>query len=134
MSEFGYSVTVPEGYDEAVMRARLALRTEGFSILSEMHVGGLLGPQVGDERQYLIMAVWNPVMSQADIGGDLRVATHLPCNFVVQEQSGAALVAANDPVDQISPEDENSVRTAEAARVALHRVLTKVSEPGSDLT
>jgi uncharacterized protein (DUF302 family) len=129
MSDYGYSVTVPEGYDEAVVRARLALRTEGFSILSEMHVGGLLGPQAGDDRQYLIMAVWNPVMSQTNIGGDLKVATHLPCNFVVQEQGGAALVAASDPVDQIPPDDETSLRTAEVARDALHRVLTKVSQP-----
>jgi uncharacterized protein (DUF302 family) len=131
MSDYGYSVTVPEGYDEAVVRTRLTLRTEGFSILSEMHVGGLLGPQAGDDRQYLIMAVWNPVMSQTAIGSDLRVATHLPCNFVVQEQDGAALVAANDPVDQIAPDDETSIRTAEAARDALQRVLTKVSQPGS---
>ncbi len=131
MSEYGYSVKVAEGYDEAVVRTRLVLRTEGFSILSEMHVGGLLGPQAGEERQYLIMAVWNPVMSRTEIDGDLRVATHLPCNFVVQEQGGGALVAANDPVDQIAPDDESSILTAEAAREALHRVLTKVSEPGS---
>jgi uncharacterized protein (DUF302 family) len=131
MSDYGYSVTVPQGYDEAVIRARLALRAEGFSILSEMHVGGLLGPEAGDVRQYLIMAVWNPVMSQTEIGGDLRVATHLPCNFVVQEQDGAALVAANDPVDQIAPDDQPSVRAAEAARDALHRVLTNVSRPES---
>jgi uncharacterized protein (DUF302 family) len=131
MSDYGYSVTVPQGYDEAVIRARLALRAEGFSILSEMHVGGLLGPQAGDDRQYLIMAVWNPVMSQADLGGDLRVATHLPCNFVVQEEDGGALVAANDPVDQVAPDDETSLRTAEAARDALQRVLTNVARPES---
>src|SRR5918993_425443 len=66
MSEYGYSVEVPEGYDEAVLRARLALRGEGFSILSEMHVGGMLGPQTGSERQYLIMGVYDAARSIAD--------------------------------------------------------------------
>jgi uncharacterized protein (DUF302 family) len=131
MSDYGYSVEVSEGYDEAIVRARLALRTEGFSVLSEMHVGGLLGAEAGNERQYLIMAVWNPVMSQTNIDGSLRVAVHLPCNFVIQEQGRAALPAANDPLEQIPASDEGSVRMAEAARDALHRVLIKVSDPGS---
>ena len=58
MTDYGYSVEVLDGYDEAVVRTRLALRAEGFSILTEMHVGGLLGPEGGNERQYLIMGAW----------------------------------------------------------------------------
>jgi uncharacterized protein (DUF302 family) len=132
VSDYGYSVEVAEGYDEAIVRARLALRAEGFSILSEMHVGGLLGPRAGNERQYLILALWNPVMSQSNIDGNLRVAVHLPCNFVIQERGRSALIAANDPLEQIPASDETSVHTAEAALDALHRVLRKVTEPGSD--
>ena len=44
MSDYGYAVEVDEGYDEAVVRARLALKAEGFSIITEMHVGGSWGP------------------------------------------------------------------------------------------
>jgi uncharacterized protein (DUF302 family) len=126
MTEYGYSIEVPEGYDEAVLRARLALRGEGFSILSEMHVGGMLGPQTGSERQYLIMGVYDSAISQKRIDNDLRAAVHLPCNLVVQESAGAAVVAALDPRDTVEegtvPED-----IVASAREALGRVLTKVA-------
>ena len=126
MTEYGYSIEVPEGYDEAVLRARLALRGEGFSILSEMHVGGMLGPQTGSKRQYLIMGVYDSAISQKRIDNDLRAAVHLPCNLVVQESAGVAVVAALDPRDTV---DEGTVPEdiVASAREALGRVLTKVA-------
>jgi uncharacterized protein (DUF302 family) len=129
MAEYGYTVEVPEGYDEAIIRTRLAMKGEGFSIISEMHVGGLLGPEAGDERQYLIMGAWNAAASQRDVAEDLKVAVHLPCNVVVQEQEGKALVAALDPVDQLGPEAGIAPEVADAARGALGRMLEKVTVP-----
>ncbi|MFP5299121.1 MAG: DUF302 domain-containing protein [Actinomycetota bacterium] len=128
MTEYGYTVEVPAGYDEAVIRARLALRGEGFSILSEMHVGGMLGPEAGDQRQYLIMGVWNAAVSDRAIDKEIRVAVHLPCNLVVQEVDGGAIVAALDPVDALEPSDQRSVEATDQARDALGRVLTRISE------
>jgi uncharacterized protein (DUF302 family) len=128
MNDYGYAVEVPEGYDEAVIRTRLALRGEGFSILSEMHVGGLLGSAAGDERQYLIMGVWNTAVSQRELGPDLRAAVHLPCNIVVQERGNQAIVAALDPDDVV----EDGLTPAEltsAARDALGRVLKRIEAP-----
>jgi uncharacterized protein (DUF302 family) len=126
MTEFGYRVEVPEGYDEAVLRARMALRGEGFSILSEMHVGGMLGPQAGSERQYLILGVYDSAISQKRIDNELQAAVHLPCNLVVQEDAGAAVVAALDPDDTV---EEGTVpqEIVTSAREALGRVLTKVA-------
>lgn len=131
MTEYGYSVEVPEGYDEAVIRARLALKAHGFSILSEMHVGGMLGPQAGDQRQYLFMGVWNSAMSQRRLDQELQVAVHLPCNLVVQESGSAALVAALDPADTAEiPEGEAAAAAVlDEARGALTRVLETVAGP-----
>ncbi|MFN2390182.1 MAG: DUF302 domain-containing protein [Actinomycetota bacterium] len=129
MTEYGYSVEVPEGYDEAVIRARLALRGEGFSILSEMHVGGMLGPEAGSDRQYLIMGVWNAPLSQKQIAPDLRAAVHLPCNVVVQESGDAAMVAALDPADAVADAGDVPEELAEDARRALERVLRKIVVP-----
>jgi uncharacterized protein (DUF302 family) len=128
MSGFGYSVPVAEGYDEAVVRARLAFRGEGFSILSEMHVGGMLGPEAGGERQYLIMGVWNSSIDQRPVGGDdMQVAVHLPCNLVVQEMGDTAVVAALDPEDVIEGVDTPAGEAiVQSARSALQRVLQTV--------
>ena len=131
MTEYGYSIEVPLGYEEAVLQARLAFRGEGFSILSEMHVGGLLGPEAGEERQYLIMGVWNSALSDKAVAPDLRVAVHLPCNLVVQETGERALVAALDPADALEIPEEQRDQVTEAARAAIARVLQKVGEAGS---
>lgn len=129
VTDNGYAVKLPVGYDEAVVRARLAFRGEGFSILSEMHVGGLLGEAAGEERQYLIMGVWNAPVSDRPVGEDMRVAVHLPCNLVVQETGSTAMVAALDPVEALEPPDPVSQEVTEAARGALSRVLHRVGEP-----
>jgi uncharacterized protein (DUF302 family) len=130
MSDHGYSVRVPQGYDEAVVRTRLALRGEGFSILTEMHVGGLLGPDSGEGRRYLFMGSWNADRVAGIEGSpELRVATHLPCNVVVHEDDSGAVVSALDPTEDAEPTDPDSVRIATAARDALERALAKVSTP-----
>ncbi|MDQ3983200.1 MAG: DUF302 domain-containing protein [Actinomycetota bacterium] len=128
MTEYGYSVEVPQGYDEAVVRARMALRAHGFSILSEMHVGGMLGPEAGEQRQYLFMGVWNGAVSERRLDEELQVAVHLPCNLVVQESGSAAVVAALDPAD-VAAVQESSPAVVEEARGALALVLQAVAEP-----
>lgn len=127
MTEYGYSVEVAEGYDEAVIRARLALKSEGFSIITEMHVGGLLGPEAGADRQYLFMGAWSPVTARRDIDSGLQAAVHLPCNVVVQETGSSAMVAALDPGDGMQPAEGDPVGEADDARQALSRVFRKVS-------
>jgi uncharacterized protein (DUF302 family) len=130
MSEYGFSVTVPEGYDEAVVRARLALRSEGFSILTEAHVGGMLGPDGSDDRQYLIMGAYASDEGQSVGDPNVQVGFHLPCNVVVHESEGGAIVAALDPADAVEEDDEATRLVVSEARDALERALRKVESPG----
>jgi uncharacterized protein (DUF302 family) len=127
VSDYGYTVEVPEGYDEAVIRSRLALKGEGFSIITEMHVGGILGPEAGDQRQYLIMGAWGLPVGKKDVGEELEVAVHMPCNVVVQERGDSAIVAALDPADTVDVVDEDSSRLTDDARAALGRALEKIA-------
>lgn len=129
MTEYGYAIEVPEGYDEAVVRIRLALRGEGFSILTEAHVGGMLGEAAGSERQYLIMGAFNVASAPRSIDPGLQVAVHVPCNVVVQEQGASALVAAADPVDQVEGADAAAMELALQARTALGRAFDRVTAP-----
>ena len=127
MSDYGYAVEIPAGYYEAVIRTRLALRGEGFSILTESHVGGMLGPQAGDERQYLFMGAWNTgITTEPDT--DVRVALNLPCNVVVQEKGTVALVAALDPLDSVDATDDRSRTVAQDARAALTRAFDRITQ------
>ena len=126
MAEYGFTVEVPEGYDEAVLRTRLALRGAGFSIITEAHVGGMLGPQAGSDRQYLIMGAYQARTLQKELDAGIQAAVHVACNVVVQEQDGSALVAALDPEDDVDPANDAQVVTAQTARAALRDVLEKV--------
>lgn len=126
MDEQGYSVQVTEGYEEAVIRTRLALRGEGFSILSEMNVGGMLPTGAGDARQYLFMGVWDTALDRSRLDSELQMAVHLPCNVVVQESDSGAIVAVLDPADSVDPTQPEHVKAAEGARDALTRVLSRV--------
>lgn len=128
MQEFGYAVEVPEGYDEAVIRTRMALRGEGFGVLSEMHVGGMLGPEAGEERQYLIMGLWNSALQEKRLDAELKMSVHLPCNVVIQENGSTAVVAALDPTEGLD-EAQVAPETADQARAALARVLQRVAVP-----
>ena len=127
MSDYGYAVEVAEGYDEAVVSARLALKGEGFSILTEMDVGGLLGSNAGEERQYLFMGAWAQA-SPDTLSDGLQVAVHIPCNVVVQEAGGRAMVAALDPASEGDVSDERFMTACVAAREALGRALRRLEE------
>jgi hypothetical protein len=135
--DYGYGVEVTEGYDEAVIRARLALRAEGFSIITEAHVGELLGPSVRHGRQYLIMSAWSPAGAHRDVGATqprgpaepgprVQVAVHVPCNFVVQETGSSAFVAALDPAEESAGREGAEAAVARDAREALGRVLARI--------
>ncbi|MDQ4064550.1 MAG: hypothetical protein M3161_00705 [Actinomycetota bacterium] len=126
MSDYGYAVEVAEGYDEAVIRTRVALRGEGFSILTESHVGGVLGPEAGAARQYLIMGAWNTGLRE-EPEPSMRIAVNLPCNVVVQDQGASALVAALDPIDAAGT-DERAQAVANDARAALGRAFERIAE------
>ncbi|MDQ3771638.1 MAG: DUF302 domain-containing protein [Actinomycetota bacterium] len=127
MTDYGYRVQVAEGYEEAIVRTRLALKSEGFSILTEMHVGGLLGPEAGTDRQYLFMGAWSPATTQAELGAGMQVAVHLPCNVIVQETGSTAIVAALDPTEDLEEPNAITPQTADEARAALGRMLQKAT-------
>jgi uncharacterized protein (DUF302 family) len=128
VTDSGYRVDVEEGYDEAIVRTRLALRAEGFSIVTEMHVGGLLGPEGGETRQYLIMGAWSSPAARRELDSDLEVAVQLPCNVVVAETGSSAIVAALDPAEELDASAVEQLGAAGEARAALARVLQHVSD------
>ena len=125
MTDYGYQVQIEDGYDEAVVRTRLALRAEGFSILTEMHVGGMLGPEAGEGRQYLFMGAWDADLDKKTDSG-LRVALQLPCNVVVQETGSSALVAVLDPEDTMDTGDPDIGDAVKKATEAVQRVLDHI--------
>ena len=124
--EYGIGVETPLAFEQAVSLTRLALRTEGFSILSEMPVPPSLGDGTG--RRHLFMGVWERLLSVGNLGGPgLDVGDHLPCNLVVFEEGGTTCVASLDPLEGLEGWEVPAAATE--ARSALERVLEHVASP-----
>lgn len=107
------------------MRARIALRSHGFSILSEMPAPSGVGEEQG--RRHLFMAVWEKLIVSSNLGGPgMDIGDHLSCNFVVFEDEGQTVVAALDPTEGMEAWAEGA-REAELARNALAKALEQLA-------
>lgn len=122
--EFGLGVRTDLPFDQMVMRTRISIRAHGFSIISEMPAPAGIGDEQG--RRHLFMAVWEKLITTANLGGPgLDVGDHLPCNVVVFQEGGHTVVAALDPTEGLEGWAEG-IREAEAARDALQRALAQL--------
>ena len=84
--------------DEALERVTDALKREGFGILTQIDVKDTLKRKLDvDFRRYLILGACNPSLAHKALSTDAQIGLLLPCNVVVQEADGGAIVSIADP-------------------------------------
>lgn len=122
--EFGLGIRTDLDFKQALLRARVALRAHGFSILSEMPAPAGVGEETG--RRHLFMCVWEKLISAGNLGGPgLDVGDHLQCNVVIFEQGDTTVIAGLDP--SVGLEGWAEGTDAESASVALKKALEQVA-------
>lgn len=117
--------TVDYSYEEAIDRAKSALKEQGFGVLSEIDLQNTLKEKLGvDVQRYQILGACNPKFAHQAMQAEDKIGVLLPCNVVVQElQDGTTEVAAMDPVaalgiienhemDNISQQVKNAISKA----------------------
>lgn len=98
-------------YAEAVERLPDALKKEGFGVITQIDMQETLKAKIGaDFRRYKIFGACNPTFAHAALGQDLHVGVLLPCNVVVYEEEGQAVVGAVDPMQTLGEEGSASLR------------------------
>jgi uncharacterized protein (DUF302 family) len=113
-----FSTKLDASFDEAIERARAALKTEGFGIISEIDIQRALKEKIGvDFRRYMILGACNPTLAYEALRLEDKVGTMLPCNLVVQETADGVEIAAIDPVASMQA-IQNEALGEKAAAVA----------------
>src|SRR5688500_4483644 len=96
---YGFGTKVAAPYDEAIDRAKAALKEQGFGVLTEIDVRATMKEKLGaDFRPYVILGACNPPLAQRALSADLGVGLLLPCNVIVYDNGdGTSSVEALDP-------------------------------------
>lgn len=114
-SAYGMRVRTTRSYEETVAAIRDALKEQGFGVLTEIDVRRTLKEKLGREfRRYVILGACNPPLAHRALAAELEIGLLLPCNVIVYEDSGGAVVSALDP-DKAMAMAENPA-LAEVAR------------------
>ncbi len=86
-------------FEEAVEKVTVALKREGFGVLTQIDVKDTLKKKLDvDFRRYMILGACNPSLAHQALTVDPQIGLLLPCNVVVQEApQGGVIVSIADP-------------------------------------
>lgn len=121
-----YDRILDVGFEEAIQRVIVALKKEGFGVLTEIDVKQTLQQKLGvGFRPYRILGACNPPFAYRALLEEDRIGTMLPCNVIVQERAeGAVEVACVDPVASMQAITNPAlVEIATEIRTRLRRVV-----------
>jgi len=127
---YGLRTELSIPYDQAVDRVTVALKSEGFGILTEIDVKSTLRKKLdADFRRYVILGACNPPLAYRALQAELDVGLLLPCNVIVYEEGEGAVVSIIDPLTMVGVSDNPALgEVAQEARAKLQRVVDKLKQ------
>ena len=130
-SKYGFSKTVDIPYAEAVEKTRVALKEQGFGVLSEIDIKEKLKEKLGvDFRRYVILGACNPPLAYKTLQEELEIGLLLPCNVIVYEadDTDKSVVSAVDAKAMLSVVGNNATLDQVASEVneRMGRVLSSL--------
>ena len=94
-----FEVISPLPFAAAVARAREALGSQGFGVLTEIDVQATMKAKLGGEREpYLILGACHPPSAHQALTAVPEVGVLLPCNVTVSVEDGKTVIRAMNPI------------------------------------
>ena len=121
--------TVNGGFPAIVERAVVALKAEGFGVLTEIDVKTTMKKKLDiDFREYRILGACNPPLAHQALTADDKIGTMLPCNVIVQDLGdGQIEVAAINPAISMEQVGNPTLKViAESVTSKLRRVIAAI--------
>ncbi len=125
---FGRKLSIP--YEQAVEAVKVALKGEGFGVLTEIDVRKTMKEKLGaDFRPYVILGACNPPLAHQALSADLDIGLLLPCNVVVYQEGEGSVVKVMDPEAALGVVPvEGLAPVAAQAKTKLERALARLGE------
>ncbi len=90
LNAFTFRTTKRLSMDETRALVEVALKAEGFGVLTVIDVAATLRAKLGVERlPYLILGACNPRLAHAAIEIEPSIGALLPCNVVLRQDEGS---------------------------------------------
>ena len=104
MSYYFNKVINGKSFDEAISQVKIALKKEGFGVLTEIDIKETLKNKIGvDFKKYKILGACNPHLAYKALQSEDKIGVFLPCNVIVEEhENGEIEVSAVDPIASMS--------------------------------
>jgi len=116
-------------FDAVIDKTTLALKEEGFGILTEIDIKATLKKKLDiDFYNYKILGACNPEFAYKALLTEDKIGIMLPCNVVVQEKEPGKLeVAAVNPIASMQAiENIDLINVAKDVSARLRRVISSL--------
>ena len=122
---YGFTTTLTETtFDQALAKTLVALKAEGFGVLSDIDVQHAMKEKLGAAmRPYRILGACNPPLALQALQAVPDIGLLLPCNVIVREESDDRVVVGFlDPQIMVNLVGNPAMKTvADAAEQRLRR-------------
>ena len=118
-----YSKIIEDDFDNTLRKTEVALKQEGFGILTEIDVKETL------KKKYKILGACNPPYAYKALQAEDKIGAMLPCNVIVIEQNENKIeVAAVDPVSSMQAvKNDKLFEIADEIKAKLKKVVDSLS-------
>ncbi len=126
---YGLTTTLNVPYEEAIEKVTVALKEEGFGVLTKIDVKATLKQKINaDFRRYIILGTCNPSLAHQALQSELEIGLLLPCNVIVYEtDDDKSTVSVVDPMAMMGvTKNEKLSNIANEANTRLSRIIEKL--------
>jgi len=125
--DYGMSTVVMLSFEDVLAQTKEALRQEGFGVVAEIDVAGMLETSGIKFAPYAVLTAWDTGTMTHVLKAEHAAGLLMPARVIVFEVQGGAAVVAADPRQLLAVADNpNLLPLAVEARAQLQRAIDRL--------